>query len=114
MADVPIDLGAYPAEPGGPLPSLELGPAPAQPSPSMFDTAASWVNANAAGLVRFVNAVGAGAAGAVAAGGVASSTVQQAVGKAQGTAIDGALRQYAGPIVALVVVGFVYVSLKRR
>lgn len=114
MGDQPIDLGGLPAEPAGPMPSLDLGPSPPAGSPSYFDSAASWVQSNAGGLVRLVNALGDAASGAVRAGGAASGAVQDAVGAAQGAAVGGALRQYAGPLVALVVVGAVYVSLRRR
>jgi len=118
MDTQPIDLGGLPAEPAGPMPSLDIGPPPAQPNPSFFDSAASWVSENASGAVRLVNAIGGATAGVVQAGGAASRVVQNAVGNAQADALAGAqesfMRKYGGMLAAAAVFGLVYVSLNRK
>jgi hypothetical protein len=118
MGDQPVDLGGLPAEPAGPLPSLDLGPPPVRPEPNFFGSAADWLRENTSGVVSLVNALGGAAASAVQAGGVASRTVQNAVGQAQADAIAGAqegfMRKYGGMLAAAAVFGLVYVSLNRK
>lgn len=118
MGDQPIDLGGLPAEPAGPLPSLDLGPMPPAPDTSggvsWIGSAADAVAKYGGDVVRLVNTLGVQVSAAARAGGVAAKNVQQAVDQARNDAVDPMLKKYGPPMMAAVVIGLVYVSLKRR